>query len=107
MKPGGTGRPRLRHLGEARALAAEQIVHAGAAGGLAAAERIDPFALAPLAVALSSRRRSLAGADFARAGCRDFFTGWRVFFERDLAMSFVALDCGGGLYAGTPMSMHD
>ena len=34
----------MRHLGEARALAAEQIFHAGAAGRLAAAERVDPFA---------------------------------------------------------------
>jgi hypothetical protein len=33
----------MRHLGKARALAAEKILHAGTARRLAAAERIDPF----------------------------------------------------------------
>ena len=41
---GGDGEAGRRHLGEARALAAEQIFHAGAAGRLAATEGIDPFA---------------------------------------------------------------
>ena len=44
---GEAGRHRqaeVRHLGEVRALAAEQFAHAGAALGLAAAEGVDPLA---------------------------------------------------------------
>ena len=48
---GEAGRHRqaeMRHLGEARALAAEQIAHRRAAGRLAAAEGVDPFAFGGL-----------------------------------------------------------
>ena len=86
----------MRHFGEARALAAEQIAHVGAAGRLAAAEGIDPFALAaalplltPCGLApcgLDAAARLLDARRFGAAPGFDFFTGWREFFERDLAM---------------------
>ncbi len=44
VKPGGTGRPEIGHLGEVGALAAQQIAQARFAFGLAVAEREHPFA---------------------------------------------------------------
>ena len=43
VKPGGTGRRNAGHVGEVGALAAEQVLHVGAAFGLAVAEEVDAF----------------------------------------------------------------
>ena len=66
----------MRHLGETRALAAEQIAHVGARFRLAATEGIDPFALRR-----RLRRRGFThgaradlGADLPLRAA-DFFTG--------------------------------
>ena len=61
---GEAGRHRqaeMRHLGKPRALAAEEVAHRGAPLRLAAAERIDPLALA------GGRHGRLARPDFGRA----------------------------------------
>ena len=54
----------MRHLGKARALAAEQIAHAGATLRLAAAECVNPFPLFPLG---SRFRRRGPGYGFGRS----------------------------------------
>ena len=41
VKPGGTGKPGVGHLGEAGAFAAEFILHLAVAFGLAAAEEVN------------------------------------------------------------------
>ena len=41
VKPGGTGSGTQRHVGQVGALAAEQVLHAGVAFGLAVAEEVD------------------------------------------------------------------
>ena len=41
MNPAGTGKPGVGHLGQARALAAERVLHRPVAVGLAVAEEVD------------------------------------------------------------------
>ena len=75
---GGDGEARrhrqaeVRHLGEVRALAAEQVLHAGAALRLAAAEDVDPLALCGAALPAAAWRASPRLAGFLAFG---FFRG--------------------------------
>ena len=69
---GGDGEARrhrqaeVGHLGEVRALAAEQVLHAGAALRLAAAEDVDPLAFGPACAARVRLAPALAGAFASR-----------------------------------------
>ena len=76
----------MRHLGEAGALAAEQVAHVGAALRLAAAEGVDPFPLFPLAAVFDGAALAAASADrdfpgFRRVQCEPRFS-W-IFSQAD------------------------
>ena len=102
---GEAGRHRkseMRHVGKARALAAEQIAHARATLRLAAAECVNPFPLFPLG---SRFRRRRPGYGFGRSrffpacaacsanrGFLGFFHRLTGDFERDLTMGFRSLE---------------
>ncbi len=73
-KAGRHRQPEIAHLGEPRALAAEQVAHPGAPLGAAAAKSVDPFRHPPLTLRSARNRRpgssSRGSAPTGAAGSR-------------------------------------
>ena len=84
VNPGGTGRPRVGHLGEARAFAAEQVLHRAIAVGLAVAEEIHVFLALPAGAAFAAAAGFFAagffGAGFFAARFFDMYDSGRGVF---------------------------